>query len=536
MRARRFLLFLLVGLLAQPAVAAEELPVLTQIGPWPTLSRLVAYQDRIWFANSVKGRNHNSADLYSLDPSSGEVRYERHLFSQDAGHPIVSNGLLYWPFEDSRFSLGWGHYMVTDGEKWRTGTIPGLVAFHTHAMTDVGGRLVAATSAWRAGIQVSQDQGQSWKVIYDHATTDRRVSRIVSLEGVGSRTFGYLIDRSTTPARRTLLQIEPEAVRPVPGWPEARSIAGMTSWQDWLYAALPGDDGAEIWRTDGTRSQNLGFPFPTGGLRDLTSDARGLWAVTAEEAGSGRVWHSRDGKSWAARYDLRGGRPGNLLVTSDGIYVAGSGSEGRGVLWGQSVALRHGKGIAVGLPPRPTTATDLDWDIVGGDADRLLAAEDSYRRHGRPLRDLFFQVATNNPPKSWFSQRLSQLMPTYDLSLIGGAVEVPAAELGRWIVLWAMSLAEAGAVPEDLLSRSWDRPENPSEKYFHPTPAAAWAAASIGQSDPETLARLVDRLDEANDPLWLRGDIVGALTALTDQRFGYDVQAWRDWWREAATE
>jgi hypothetical protein len=64
-------------------------------------SRLIGYQDRLWLANSVKGVNHNSADLYSYDPDGGALRYERHLFSQDAGRPVVADGLLYWPFEDA---------------------------------------------------------------------------------------------------------------------------------------------------------------------------------------------------------------------------------------------------------------------------------------------------------------------------------------------------------------------------------------------------------------------------------------------------
>ena len=96
-----------------------EIPVLARIGPWPVASRPIGFDGRIWLANSVKGVNHNSADIYSYDPRSGALRYERHLFSQDAGQPLAWNGLLYWPFEDSRASLAWGEYMVTDGERWR---------------------------------------------------------------------------------------------------------------------------------------------------------------------------------------------------------------------------------------------------------------------------------------------------------------------------------------------------------------------------------------------------------------------------------
>ena len=36
----------------------------------------------------MKFRNHNSADLYSYDPVSGDTRYERHLFSQTWEIPL----------------------------------------------------------------------------------------------------------------------------------------------------------------------------------------------------------------------------------------------------------------------------------------------------------------------------------------------------------------------------------------------------------------------------------------------------------------
>ena len=57
--------------------------------------------------------------------------------------------------------------------------------------------------------------------------------------------------------------------------------------------------------------------------------------------------------------------------------------------------------------------------------------------------------------------------------------------------------------------------------------------AQIGRDDQDTIDALIQRLDEANDPLWLRGDVIGALTALTGQRFAYDVDAWQAWWADA---
>jgi len=53
--------------------------------------------------------------------------------------------------------------------------------------------------------------------------------------------------------------------------------------------------------------------------------------------------------------------------------------------------------------------------------------------------------------------------------------------------------------------------------------------AQLGQADEETVGALVGRLG-ADHPQWLDGDLVGALTVLTGERFGYDLAAWRRWW------
>ena len=80
------------------ALGSEPLVPLARVGPWSAISAIIGFGDRVWFVNSVRYRDHNSADVYSYAPKTGEVRYERHLFSQDAGHPASANGLLYWPF------------------------------------------------------------------------------------------------------------------------------------------------------------------------------------------------------------------------------------------------------------------------------------------------------------------------------------------------------------------------------------------------------------------------------------------------------
>jgi hypothetical protein len=95
--------------------AADDLVVLARPGPWPAISGLIGFDGRLWFVNSVRYPNHNSADIYSYDPADGTTRFEAALFSQDAGDPVVFEGRLYWPFEDPRWSTGRGEYMVTDG-------------------------------------------------------------------------------------------------------------------------------------------------------------------------------------------------------------------------------------------------------------------------------------------------------------------------------------------------------------------------------------------------------------------------------------
>jgi hypothetical protein len=124
-----------------PGRGSTEPPVLvmlSQPGPWSGVSGIIGFDGRVWFVNSVKFRNHNSADIYSYDPVSGRTRYERHLFSQDAGDPVVAGGLLYWPFEDARFSAGRGEYAVTDGQRWTWRALSEGDVFHIHAMAALG--------------------------------------------------------------------------------------------------------------------------------------------------------------------------------------------------------------------------------------------------------------------------------------------------------------------------------------------------------------------------------------------------------------
>jgi len=104
--------------------------------------------------------------------------------------------------------------------------------------------------------------------------------------------------------------------------------------------------------------------------------------------------------------------------------------------------------------------------------------------------------------------------------------------MGRWRVYWGMGLARSGRVrPEDIL-RAADYTPNGPMKFFSTAEIAMWAAGRLGHADRDVLDALIRRLEDAATPLWLRGDAVGALTAITGERFGYDSVAWRIWFDE----
>ncbi len=525
---RRWCLGLIAALwLASPAsvTAQEELPIVARVGPWPSVSRLIAYDGRIWFVNSVKGVNHNSAEIWSFIPKDGFLRHERHLFSQDAGQPVVHGGLLYWPFEDSRFSVGWGHYTVTDGFAWRLLAIPSARAFHTHAMSDFDGALLATTSAWRAGFQVSRDHGITWAKAYDHPTPDRRVSRITEIAALDDRVLGLLRD----PGGRRVVAFDGAILTDLPEVPPVEAFGGFAVFRGEARALVTDRTGQRLWRSEGRRAEPLAIPTGNA-LEGLSASPEGLWAVSGTESG-GLLWFNGEGRDWSAVRRLEGGRPREVLIHEGEPYVAGEGDDGHGILWGPAPTP---SGSWVIYPPPanrwpPSSPTREDWTALGADLDRALADPATYRGRGG-LRDLVYRAVLAGPPEGFLAARLSAGFPDASLSLIGGAATASAEQLGRWILLWGMALSKTGRVPPALIAEPWRSPPNGAEKYFDTAQAAIWTAGEIGQRDRATLDALVARLDRPGDPDWLAGDVIGALTAITGQHFGFDKAAWREWW------
>ncbi len=519
------------AVVATTPAPADDLETLAEVGPWPAVTGLIGYNGRLWFANAVRYPDHNSADVYSLDPARRAVRYERHLFSQDVGHPAIANGLLYWPFEDARISLGWGQYAVTNGVDWRLGVVPTAQIFHVHALAEHDGTLIAAASAWRAGLHESPDFGQRWRQVYDRPTPERRVSRIVELVPHNGALYGSGVDRLAEGPRFSLLRFDGADPFEPAGWPRNAQVSGLAAHGDWLYGIVAQPGGGVIWRTDGRRSEPVLRATAGLSLRDIVAGPQGLWAVGAVRDG-GALWFSADGRAWSYVQDLYGGTPADVAVLGDRVFVGGRGNTGRGILWGSPAADVDTPASAV-APMLALAPAGIDWPAMAQRLDALLVDPASYASRDTELRQVLFAVGQNRPPQGFLEERLATAVPDVPLRRFGGAGRVTTPKLARFMLMWAMAYSRTGTVAADEFTADWVADDRRSQKFVEPVIGAMWAVSWTGQRDRDIIEALLDRLERPDDPLWLKGDAVGALSAITGQRFGYDFAAWRGWWDTA---
>jgi hypothetical protein len=245
------------------------------------------------------------------------------------------------------------------------------------------------------------------------------------------------------------------------------------------------------------------------------------------------LWRSRDGLAWEQVQSFVD-EPLDLAVYAGRVYVGALGSDGQGALWGPPAPAPVAPAAAP--PPLPAPRRPLDESRLRGlldELDRVLVDEQSYARHGRAILTALRPLAGSGRPRvgAALSERLGGPFPAIEVALFGGNLETSAATLARWYLMRAIALSGGGRVPAALLAAPFATRPNRAEKYLEAAPGAAFAAAQLGQGDDETLATLIDRLGREDDPLWLVGDVVGALSALSGERLGYDREAWRAWWR-----
>tara|TARA_B100000676_G_scaffold284942_1_gene313100 strand:+ start:30654 stop:32279 length:1626 start_codon:yes stop_codon:yes gene_type:complete len=490
---------------------------------WAGVSNLIGYRGKLWFCNSVKFVNHNSADLYSFDPGTGRTRYEKHIFSQDAGHPVIKDGLLYWPFEDSRFSPGHGEFMVTNGTEWNWHLIPKGRAFHTHVMHADANRLYAGISAWVAKIVVSEDGGTSWKKFYEYPTPDGRVSRITAMAHMNGTLFAGVTTWYDKTQPKLLMRSGNEFA-PVPGWPAGASVDELAVYKGWLYAANEGTEESVLWRTNGKKTERVGGP--SGLVNAFAVGDKFLWAVTARK-GSGALWRSKDGLLWEEVQKFEHARPLDVAVFDAQIYV-GLLSEKGGELWGTAKrrAVKFDP-APIALPPKVKIPA-AEVEVALKQLDTVLSDTTRYRSLRFAMRPLVAGQSLNLGTQ--LIKRLDGPFPRGAARMFGRRL-IPTSNMAEWYLLWGIAHNGAGKIPLHYLTTPWTSKPNGAEKYIQPALAAIWAVRELNQKDNATIGALVDRLSFEDDPKWVTGDVIGALTDLTGKRFGYDRDAWRKWWK-----
>lgn len=525
------LLFLAAFAWGVPGHAETPLVRLSTPGPWPGVSHLIAYDGSIWLVNSEPFANFNAADIYRFDPTSRSVRYERGLASQDSGEPTVFHGRLYWPFEDPRSNASLGEYAVTDGRTWQWHTFTEGEALHVHAMQACRGELLAGTGGWDGALQISKDGGPTWQEAYRVPDAKDTLSRITSLGTFGERCF-LGITAWSTPGPKLFEWVGGKAVA-VPGWPDGERVMALTQFKGALYALNDGPEGRSVWRYDGAGTQRLSFPGE-GLPRDLDATGSHLVAISSDGAG-GALWRSEDGVNWSHVQQFVGERPIDVLAAGNDIYVGTYRNDG-GALWGPATGYIASPGApAEPLPPPATRPIDQEaMKATLRTLEAALSPKPDYMAYRSAVLSITLPMALTREPYVGFTlaKRARKDLPAGDVMTFT-KFKYSYAELARWLLLHAAGLNGTGRVPVEWLTPPWKAEPRESEKYFETTLAAIWAAARLRQRDTDTLDALVERLDRKDEPDWLKGDVIAALTELTDQRFGHDLKGWADWWREA---
>lgn len=506
------------------------LDIIARIGPWPYASRLIGYRGRLWFANSVKYRNHNSADIWSMDPQSGEMQLERNLFSQDAGTPVIYNDLLYWPHEDALLAGGTGEVSATNGTDWAVFNIQSALMYHTSELIDFDGKLLAVTGARNAGLQITSDGGQSWSELYDHSAPRTHIARIKdmtrltiedkSAQDINAEYFATLRDKKT----QRLVKWNGSGFDTISSFPVNRPIRGLTAHDGALYAIIGRGEDAEIWQSNGKTSKNLGRK---GNFIDIASNGTRLWALTHE----GDLFSAEDG-NWQKHNSLKGGKPTSIEVIDGAIYAAGAGEDGHGIIWGPKVHKITGASQKIAPFPPPITIPSIaiDWEELGQRIDNLLSDPSAYQGYNNgELSALLDRSVTMGAPAGFFAKRLNANIPDIGISVFSANRETKALDLAYAHILRSMERSGQTGVPTKLLTVQWTAQPNSYEKYLARPLMALKTIAATGQNDEETIAALIARLDYKDDPDWLRSHVIGTLTAVTNQRFGYDTAAWKAW-------
>ena len=521
--------------LFSPDTVGAQTPLtrLAEPGPWPGISRIIAFDGGIWFVNSEPLARFNAADIYRYDPETRTARYERGLFSQHAGTPVVYGGRLYWPFEDPRSNAALGEYALTDGHAWQWQTMADVITLNVHAMGTCGDALVAGTGGWEGALQFSRDGAEDWRVVFRLPDNKDGLGHITALGNLGQRCFFGVTAWGTTGPK--LFEWNAEGAAPVPGWPDGERVSAITVFKGALYALNDAPGGRSLWRYDGDSVERI--PFPVDSLpRDLAATESHLLAISSDAAG-GALWRSEDGASWSQMQLFDGERPIDLEAVSTDAYVGTYRDDGRGALWGPAAptVAAPGPGRVALAPPPETQLEEEAAQTTLRPLETVLGSKSDYMTFRAALLGIAVPVArTHAPIAGVLLAKRARKPPLPDDYMISfDDHPYSSGALGRWLLLYAAGINGHGWVEPVWLSAPWNAEPRPSEKYLDIQLMAIWTAGRLGQSSAGTMDALIGRFDQAGDPDWLKGDVVAALTAITNNHFGHDLDAWKAWWQGA---
>lgn len=335
---------------------AQPLVELARPGPWAGVSGLIAYGDKLYLVNSQIYVNHNAADIYSYHPGTRTLRFEHRLFSQDAGIPARIDGLMYWPFEDARFSTTHGEYAVSDGQTWQWRVAPAIRGFHVHAMQGHQGAIYALASGWRGRIYRSTDRGQTWEQLYEYPTPDGYVSRVTTM--VSQHTMLYFGASAWAEADTAkLLQLQGDRVAPVPGWPQGHSIGALSTFRGQVYAVNRAGETSRVWRYRAGQPAQPVEALDHVKVRAFAATTTTFWAASDGPDG-GLLWRSTDGHSWQQTQVLPA-VPVSLAVVDKQLFAGTYDTERGGALWGRhttTIQYARAAGDAFTLTPAHSSA------------------------------------------------------------------------------------------------------------------------------------------------------------------------------------
>ncbi len=521
-------LFTLFATAAQGNVTPKAIHTLHH---WPAISNVIEYQERIWFVNSSPYKDTNVADIYSYHPASGVTQFERSLFSQDAGTPVVHNGLLYWPLEDPRRSAGVGEYVVTDGRTWSWRVMESGKAMHVHALESCGDRLIAVTGSWTGQFLSRDNATDKWQLEYDYPAGSAAFSRLVDAEYFNSTC--YLAGSANNDPSARLLQIVDGKAEAIAGWPKSDRVDGLTAHGAKLYAWVDTGSTRTLQAFNGTAVETVQVK-ENHRIRDLHSTGPVLFMITSSGK-SGALWSLNQSNSF------------ELVSELPFIPLSITSTEKHGVFIGSY----HRKGPTLWQIDLPDTGTSTHSTATIDPLDRALPAmtESQIEAIYSKLKNIITDPSNGENKANKLRAELArpeELAHPAFAAILTRLLEVPLPDatvtlftnhqapwkqLVHWYLLGNMAINGQGSIDPAMLTTPWTGQATQSNKYFDPTVMAIVATGWLKQNNQSTVTALITRLTTGDDPLWLQSDITGALTAITDQRFGLDIPAWQRWFQ-----